>query len=136
MPSLFRRLAASLAFALPLAVAAQPAADHHQHLFSPPIIDLIKPGPTGPQLLSADDLVGHLDKAGIRRAAVMSVAYMFGRPSRVIEDEYGKVKAENDWTAAQVAKYPDRLRAFCGFNPLKDYALAELELRGLGLRSR
>jgi len=127
MPSLFRRLAASLAFALPLAVAAQPAADHHQHLFSPPIIDLIKPGPTGPQLLSADDLVGHLDKAGIRRAAVMSVAYMFGRPSRVIEDEYGKVKAENDWTAAQVAKYPDRLRAFCGFNPLKDYALAELE---------
>jgi predicted TIM-barrel fold metal-dependent hydrolase len=37
------------------------------------------------------------------------------------------VKAENDWTAAQVAKYPDRLRAFCGFNPLKDYALAELE---------
>jgi predicted TIM-barrel fold metal-dependent hydrolase len=52
---------------------------------------------------------------------------MYGRPSRTIEDEYAKVKAENDWTAAEAAKYPDRLRAFCGFNPLKDYALAELE---------
>ena len=128
MPLLLRRLAAGLSFvfALPLA-AAQPAADHHQHLFSPGIIELLKPGPTGPQPLSAEDLVGYLDKAGIRRAAIMSVAYMYGRPSRVIEDEYGKVKAENDWTGAQAARYPERLRAFCGFNPLKDYALAELE---------
>lgn len=121
-----------LFFALPLAflagaAQAQPVADHHQHLFSPGIIALINAGPAGPQQLSADALVAHLDQAGIRRAALMSVAYMFGRPSRVIEDEYAKVKAENDWTAAQAAKYPDRLRAFCGFNPLKDYALAELE---------
>ena len=129
MPLLLRRLAAGLSFvfALPLAAAAQPAADHHQHLFSPGIIELLKPGPTGPQPLPAEDLVGYLDKAGIRRAAIMSVAYMYGRPSRVIEDEYGKVKAENDWTGAQAARYPERLRAFCGFNPLKDYALAELE---------
>lgn len=41
-------------------------------------------------------------------------------------DEYTKVRAENDWTAQQVAQYPDRLRAFCGVNPLKDYALAEI----------
>ncbi|MEH6437697.1 amidohydrolase family protein [Massilia sp. DD77] len=131
MPSLLHRL--RLAFALPLAfaagvaMAAQPAADHHQHLFSPGIIALIDAGPTGPQPISAEDLIGYLDTAGIRRAAVMSVAYMYGRPSRVVEDEYGKVKAENDWTASQVAKHPERLRAFCGFNPLKDYALAELE---------
>ncbi len=36
------------------------------------------------------------------------------------------MKAENDWTSEQVARYPDRLRGFCGFNPLKDYALDEL----------
>ncbi len=105
------------------------AADHHQHLFSPAIIALIdpKPGPDALREIPVTELVALLDSAGIRRAAVMSTAYMFGRPSRVIEDEYAKVKAENDWTAAQVAKYPERLRAFCGFNPLKDYALAELE---------
>ena len=34
--------------------------------------------------------------------------------------------AENDWTAQQVAQYPDRLRAFCSFTPLKPYALEEL----------
>lgn len=26
-----------------------------------------------------------------------------------VEHEYDAVKAENDWTSAQVAKYPDRL---------------------------
>ncbi|WP_040786396.1 amidohydrolase family protein [Massilia niastensis] len=129
-PSLHRlRVVAALILALPAAclAAAPPAADHHQHLFSPGIIALIDAGPTGPQTIDAKDLLGHLDSAGIRRAAVLSVAYMYGRPSRVIEDEYARVKAENDWTGAQAAKHPDRLRAFCGFNPLKEYALAELE---------
>ena len=115
--------------AAPPASASAPAADHHQHLFSPAIIALIAPasGPDALREIGAADLVAHLDRAGIRRAAVMSVAYMYGRPSRVIEDEYQKVKAENDWTGAQAARYPGRLRAFCGVNPLKDYALAELE---------
>jgi uncharacterized protein len=51
---------------------------------------------------------------------------MFGNPSRTVEHEHEKVKAENDWTGREVARYPDRLIAFCGFNPLEDYALAEL----------
>ncbi len=143
MPLLFAklRLGAALLLALPaLAFAGQataPAAsaaivaavDHHQHLFSPGIIAFIapKPGPDALREIPVTELIALLDEAGIRRAAVMSTAYMYGRPSRVVEDEYARVKAENDWTAAQVAKYPDRLRAFCGFNPLKDYALAELE---------
>lgn len=121
----------TLLFAFPsLCLAAMPtapAADHHQHLFSPAIVALINAGPSGPQPLDADALIAHLDSAGIRRAAVLSVAYMYGRPSRVVEDEYAKVRQENDWTAAQAAKYPGRLRAFCAFNPLKDYALGELE---------
>jgi len=133
MSRLFAKLCAraALLFALPAFAAAPvaPAADHHQHLFSAPIIALInpKPGPDALREIPVSELISLLDAAGIRRAAVMSTAYMYGRPSRVIEDEYAKVKAENDWTAAQVAKYPERLRAFCGFNPLKDYALAELE---------
>lgn len=132
---MFRLIAALLVASSLSACASAPAprtaplADHHQHLFSAPIIALIdpKPGPDALREIPVTELVALLDQAGIRRGAVMSTAYMFGRPSRVVEDEYAKVRAENDWTAAQVAKYPDRLRAFCGFNPLKDYALAELE---------
>jgi predicted TIM-barrel fold metal-dependent hydrolase len=55
------------------------------------------------------------------------VAYTWGKASRApVEHEYEHVKAENDWTAQQVAQYPSRLRAFCSFNPLKPYALEEL----------
>jgi predicted TIM-barrel fold metal-dependent hydrolase len=119
-------LAATLLSARLVADEAAPAADHHQHLFSPTIGAMLAPGSAGPQAVTALDLVKLLDAAGIRRALVLSVAYMYGRPSRPVEDEYAKVRAENDWTGAQAAQYPDRLRAFCSFNPLKDYALDEL----------
>jgi predicted TIM-barrel fold metal-dependent hydrolase len=85
-------------------------------------------GPVTPQPVTAPQLVTQLDDAGIRRAVVLSLAYWFGSArSTPIEDEYAKVKAENDWTAAQVARFPDRLVAFCSFNPLKEYAAAELD---------
>jgi predicted TIM-barrel fold metal-dependent hydrolase len=103
-----------------------PAADHHQHLFSPPIVTLLSGGSGGLGPITARDLVTLLDSAGIRRAVVLSVAYMYGSPARVVEDEHAKVRAENDWTAAQAAEFPERLRAFCSFNPLKEYALEEL----------
>jgi predicted TIM-barrel fold metal-dependent hydrolase len=77
--------------------------------------------------VTASELIAFLDAAGIRRALVLSVAYQFGNPNRpVVEDEYAKVRAENDWTSEQVRRFPDRLRGFCGFNPLRDYALREL----------
>jgi predicted TIM-barrel fold metal-dependent hydrolase len=98
-----------------------PRADHHQHLFSPGIANLVSLKP-----ISADDLISLLDAAGIQRAVVLSVAYMYGSPSRTVENEYEKVKAENDWTSQQVARFPARLRGFCSFNPLKNYALDEL----------
>lgn len=100
---------------------AQPLADHHQHLFSPALAALIKETP-----ITSADLIGHLDAAGIKRAAVLSTAYIFSQPSRKIENDYELVKADNDWTAVQVARYPDRLIGFCGLNPLEDYALDEL----------
>ena len=58
---------------------------------------------------------------------VLSVAYSWSNPSRAVASDYDHVRAENDWVAAQVARYPDRLRAFCSINPLSDYALAELD---------
>jgi predicted TIM-barrel fold metal-dependent hydrolase len=83
----------------------------------------------GPVLepVTADRLIAQLDAAGIRRALVLSLAYAHGSPSLRGKDEYAQVQRENNWTSEQVARYPERLRAFCSFNPLREYALAELE---------
>src|SRR4029434_1589853 len=104
-----------------------PVIDYHQHLFSPAAAALVT-GETNSPRISARDLVALLDSAGIQRALVLSVAYTWGKASRApVENEYEHVKAENDWTAQQVAEYPNRLRAFCSLNPLKPYALDELQ---------
>ena len=110
-------------FILTTGIFAQPApvADHHQHLFSPSIAEAGKITP-----ITAKDVIALLDEAGIKRGVLLSVAYQYGRPGREPQNEYEKVKEENDWVATQAALYPQRLVAFCGFNPLKDYALAEL----------
>jgi predicted TIM-barrel fold metal-dependent hydrolase len=99
-----------------------PLVDHHQHLYS---VETTRSSRIEP--LDAADLIAYLDAAGIRRAAVLSVAYQFGNPNRPVIDEYGQVRAENDWTSRQIARFPDRLRGLCGVNPLKDYALPELD---------
>jgi predicted TIM-barrel fold metal-dependent hydrolase len=103
-----------------------PVADHHQHLFSPTMLADFNTPKDGPKPILASDVVALMDLAGIRRAAVLSVAYMYGSPKRTVADEYTKVKAENDWNAAQSALYPDRLKPVCGVNPLKPYALDEV----------
>ena len=104
-----------------------PIADAHQHLLSPAIAQLLGASPASANDgLTARDLIMMLDSAQIQRAVVLSLAYMYGSPSRTVVDEYAKVRAENDWTAAQAALYPGRLVALCSFNPLKPYALEEL----------
>lgn len=100
-----------------------PVADHHQHLFSQSRVEFQS---SGLKTITAQDVIGLLDKAGIRRAVLLSTAYAYGRPGAEPPDEYAKVKAENDWNAAQAALFPKRLIAFCSFNPLKEYALDEL----------
>jgi uncharacterized protein len=113
------------ALAAPLS-AQTPVVDYHQHLYSPAAAALVLGDPKA-RGLAASDLIALLDSARIRRALVLSVAYTWGKASRApVAHEYAHVKAENDWTARQVARYPDRLRAFCSFNPLKPYALREL----------
>jgi predicted TIM-barrel fold metal-dependent hydrolase len=121
LPPLF--LVVALFSVVSLRAQSPPSIDHHQHLFSPTAVALAP----GLETVSADDLVKLLDQAGIQRAVVLSIAYQFGNPNRpAVEDEYAKVRAENDWTSQQVARFPNRLRGFCGLNPLKPYALEEL----------
>jgi len=127
-----RRVAFAILPAFSAHGQSAPIADHHQHLFSPAVATLLSaealaaPGGRSVNPITANDLVALLDAGGVQRAAVLSVAYMFGSPNRTVENEYEKVKAENDWTSQQVARFPDRLRGFCSFNPLRDYALEEL----------
>lgn len=103
-----------------------PVGDFHQHVFSDEIIALIGPG-SGLKPLPAKDLMPLLDAAGIRKAVLLSTAYMYGSPNRQVENEYARARAENDWTAAQAAQFPGRLIAFCGIAPLRDYAIEEIK---------
>jgi predicted TIM-barrel fold metal-dependent hydrolase len=102
---------------------AQPFIDYHQHLLSPSAAKL----GSLPSPVTTNELIPLMDAAGVRRALVLSLAYQYGNPNRPpVPGEYAQVKAENDWTARQVAGFPDRLRAFCGVDPLKEYALSEI----------
>lgn len=133
MRTTLRPLAALAAFLACAVAAAQPATpvqtapagDYHQHVFSDEIIALVGPD-AGLTPLPAKALVPLLDAAGIRRAVLLSTAYMYGSPRRAVDKEYARVRRENDWTAAQAAQFPGRLIAFCGIAPLKDYALEEI----------
>jgi len=102
----------------------RPAADHHQHLFSPVIASA-----SGIEPITAADLIALLDAAGIRRAVVLSQAYAFGNPNRTpqVQNERARVVEENNWTSHEVERFPGRLVGFCGVNPLKDYALQEVK---------
>jgi predicted TIM-barrel fold metal-dependent hydrolase len=123
------RIAASTIAALALAGCASvvPSVDHHQHVFSPSMAALLTTAERPFPEVNARHIVAELDKAGIRRAVLLSTAYLHGAPGRAGDDALVKVQAENDWTAAQATLYPERFVAFCGFNPLAGYALAELE---------
>jgi len=105
-----------------------PLADYHQHLFSPELAALMRTttpvAPARPR--TAADLIEQLDAAGIKRAVVLSTAYIFEQPSRQADHAAEQLKRDNDWTSKQVARFPGRLIGFCGLNPLKDYALEEL----------
>ncbi len=101
----------------------RPAADHHQHLYSPVIAPAARIEP-----ITARDLIALLDAAGIRRGVVLSQAYSFGNPNRTppVQNERARVVEENDWTSHEVAQFPNRLVGLCGVNPLSDYALEEI----------
>lgn len=118
---------AAISAAFPALAQQAPVADHHQHVFGPGVAGFFtQTGTREFKPVTAKDVIALLDTAGIRKAVILSSGYSFGSPRAKVDDEYDRVKAENDWVASQAAAYPGRLRAFCGFNPLKDYAVAEV----------
>ena len=83
------------------------APDAHTHLISQPLLDGLTGGgvPTG----GADDLIAQLDAARVDKAIVLALGYW------TLPDD-SNMAAENDFTAAEVTKYPDRLIGFCRIN--------------------
>jgi predicted TIM-barrel fold metal-dependent hydrolase len=112
------------------------AAEHHVHIRSAAGAEIAKEmarvfgGPRSTETMlptTAADVLEALDAASVDRGLVLSIAYMFGRPDLEVENEYAKVRAENDYVAEQVATAPNRLVGACSVNPLADYAFDEIE---------
>lgn len=98
------------------------ALDVHTHVASQALTDLFTGG--GVPAIGADDLIAKLDEGHVKRAIILSGAY-FGAAVGLNDDH--NVIPENDFVAAEVAQYPNRLIGFCGINPLFDSALAEVD---------
>ncbi|UIJ46360.1 amidohydrolase [Sphingomonas cannabina] len=114
--------------------------DHHVHVHSPAILAFLpaycaSPGRTSkcdPEFtspLTVTDLLRAMDAAGIRRARVMSTAYLAESPMMVppVPDHAEIVRKANDFTVALARAHPDRLEAYIGVNPLTATALPEIE---------
>jgi predicted TIM-barrel fold metal-dependent hydrolase len=112
--------------------APLPLADHHSHVWSKLASELLVPPMVGkdfqnPGQIEGQQVVHQLDGAGVKKAAVLSVAYWFASPLIDIKgDRNAQLQRENDWVASEVAKAPNRLVGFCSFNPITDDALAQL----------
>ena len=84
--------------------------------------------PPTPQATNAGMLVRELDEAGVSMGIVHALGYFQASPMlpQRLQDEAARISSENDWVVEQVSRFPNRLRAFCGVNPLRDHAIAEL----------
>ena len=103
-------------------VAEHAALDVHTHVASPFLTGLFTGGSLPPK--GADDLVARLDEAHVARAIILAGGY-FGDPVGL--SDASNMGPENDFVAAEVARFPDRLIGFCGINPRFPEALAEID---------
>jgi len=102
--------------------APPPRVAAHQHLISPEFAKVI-----GQPVLDGADLLKALDDAHIRRGVVLSMGYSFADERKQIPDPDAHTARENDWTSVQMVRSRGRLVGFCGVNPLREAALAEID---------
>jgi predicted TIM-barrel fold metal-dependent hydrolase len=68
---------------------------------------------------TAEELIARLEEANIQKAVVLALGY-WDLP------DYSNMARENDFVAAEVNKYLNRLIGFCGINPLYESAVGEI----------
>src|SRR5579871_62265 len=105
-------------------------ADHHMHLASAGLCKLVGeclPSNKPPAVFAAD-AIRALDEAHVSKGVILSCAYLYGLPSLHLKSAEiaAMTRRENEFTAAQVALYPDRLVGFLSVDPLADSAIEEI----------
>jgi predicted TIM-barrel fold metal-dependent hydrolase len=113
--------------------------DHHVHVHSPAILAFLpaycasptrtsKCDPDFSRPLSAEDLLHAMDAAGIKRAWIMSTAYLAESPlmGELVPNHAEIVRAANDFTVDLARRHPDRFDAYIGVNPVSPTALGEI----------
>ena len=105
-------------------------ADHHIHLASADLCRLVGEclPSNHPPAVFASDAVRALDEAHVSKGVILSCAYLYGLPSLHLtpREIAERTRRENEFTAAEVAKYPTRLVGFLSVNPLQDSAIDEI----------
>lgn len=105
--------------------------DNHAHIMSPQLISLWKsmgiPFSKTDNYYSDIDTIFNTTKA--QSVSLISMAYVysseeFGGKSKNVEE---KVREENDYLAFAKTKYPKKIKAFYGIDPLQEFALTEIE---------
>ncbi len=81
-----------------------------------------------PPAVYASDAIRALDDAGVSKGVILSCAYLYGlRSLHLSPNEIAAgVRRENEFTAAEIAKYPTRLVGFFSVDPLQDSAIEEI----------
>lgn len=121
------------------AARAQVAVDHHMHVHSPAILEMLpaycdSPGRKSPcdpafvKPLTIADMLAAMDSAGIKRGWLLSTGYLAESTflSPVPADAPQRVHAANAFTVEQARAHPDRIVGFIGVNPLTGTALSEI----------
>ena len=105
-------------------------ADHHMHLASPHLCGLVGEclESNNPPAVFAADAVRALDHGHVSRGVILSCAYLYGLPILHLKprEVAAMARRENEFTAAQVARHPDRLVGFLSVDPLADSAIDEI----------
>jgi len=106
------------------------SADHHMHLASSELCALVGEclESNHPPAVFAADAVRVLDEAHVSKGVILSCAYLYGLPSLHLNPSElaAKTRRENEFVAAEIAKYPGRLIGFLSVDPLADSAIDEI----------
>jgi predicted TIM-barrel fold metal-dependent hydrolase len=102
--------------------------DHHVHLLSPGLVQRWKalgvPFSKPDYAYSEIDSVMKINRAD--RMFLLSMAYLYATDDFTDSTERRNVREENDFVLRSALKHPGRLFAFCGVNPLREYAGEEI----------
>jgi predicted TIM-barrel fold metal-dependent hydrolase len=123
-------LFAFIAFGQSVEKRIEDATDAHVHILSPELIKIWKgfgiPFSRLDEYYSDIDVI--LKNTGTKRIDLISMAHVFSSNEfGKFENERELVEAENSYVAAARNKYPKKIRAFCSVDPLREYAVEELE---------